>query len=121
PYTGGRNMFLEGLERAIARDIDAQKANLANQRAALGERRGIIAELVSTGMTEFQAAEAARLAAYTLVDRQLALEAAKYDPAGTLAQRIRQHRAEVQQKLAAGRTAAEKQLFDQNLAAEKIR
>ena len=44
-YSGGRipNTALQIINSAIERDIEAQKANLANKRAAIGERRNLLA------------------------------------------------------------------------------
>ena len=44
-YRGGQNPVLGMIDRAITRDIDAQKANLANKRASLADTRGALADV----------------------------------------------------------------------------
>jgi hypothetical protein len=85
---GGKNLGLEAINSAIDRDIDAQKANLQNKRAMLGERRGLVSELFQRTGDLNQAAETARLAGKTRALNQLEGELQRYDMEGSRFMRI---------------------------------
>lgn len=85
---GGSNMGLDALNATIARGIDAQKADLANQREGIGVRRSILAEEMRRHGDAYQAAETLRLAALKHADDLLAIEQQNYDPRGTTALKI---------------------------------
>lgn len=111
----GRNSTLELINAAIDRDIQAQVADLGNERGALNERRGIVAELYERTKDGYRAAETARIAYLGSVDQQLAAEAARYDPDGTTAARIRTARQTVQAESAAARARLEQSAFERSL------
>lgn len=121
PHTGGRNSGLETLRGIINEDIDAQKADLANRRASLGERRGLVAAMYERNGDVFASGEAARLAQLKLVDQELAAQAAQYDPRGTTARRIQAARLGVQQEQAKASAAARQQAWSNAMAERKMR
>lgn len=112
---GERNGVLDQINAAIDRDIQAQVADLGTQRAAAGDRRGIVADLYDRSKDAYRASETARIAYLGTVDQQLAAEAAKFDPLGTTAQRIREARQGVQAQQAAARARLEQAQFDREL------
>lgn len=57
---GGPNMALEELNRQIDRDVDAQKANLANQRGKLTDLKGVYAQKIARFGDERTAEAAAK-------------------------------------------------------------
>ena len=118
PMYGGRNTGIEFVMGLVDRDLDTQKANLANRQQALGTRKGLVAELYAQGMDEYQAAETVRLATLQQLDDQLAVEASKFDPAGTTARRIAQARLEVRQAQAEAAAKAEQQLYERKVTAD---
>jgi hypothetical protein len=81
PHNGG----LDALMQTINNGIDAQKADLANQRDNIGLRRSVLAEeYARTG--DMQAAEdRVRLASLKLAEDMLATDAQNWDPRGTTA------------------------------------
>lgn len=101
--TGGPNLALEGIMREIDRDIEVQKANLANKRGNINDRRGIVAELVARGKDVNEAGRIARIASYDRVIAELDQKGNEYDPQGTQMLRKEQFK----RQLLAERAAAE--------------
>lgn len=121
PHRGGKNTGIEFVMDAIERDIATQKANLAHQSDVLGQRRGLLAEMTAASGDAFRAEETLRMAAYQNVDQRLAAEAAKYDPAGTRAQKIAEARLVVQEKAAKAKAEAEAAAFDRKVKEHSMR
>lgn len=88
--SGGRNVGLDMINAEIDRDIEAQKTNIANGRADIMRRQGVVSELFArTGDLE-RSVEAARRAAKEQALQQLEIEMMKFDPNGTAARQIAQ-------------------------------
>jgi hypothetical protein len=85
---GGPNSGVEMMKQGINQDIEAQVADLANDRELLGLRKGAVAELFEKNGDAYRSAETVRLAVWEGVANQLKTEGMKYDPMGTAAQRI---------------------------------
>ncbi len=112
---GGSNAGMDALNAAINRGIEAQKANLANQREGLGIKRGLLADEYARHGDMFRAVEAVRLASYKHADDQLAFEQQNYDPAGTRGLRIAALRAGVAGQIQAGQQAIVQKDFENRL------
>ena len=69
--TGGPNLALDQIERAIDRDVDAQKARLAAARGKLDEQRGIYASMREQFGDERMADAAAKHAYLENAERQV--------------------------------------------------
>lgn len=83
-----RNGGLDALNSAIDKGIDAQRADLANQREGIGMRRSAMANEFAQNGDAYHSAEVMRLAAYKHADALLAQQAQDYDPAGATALKI---------------------------------
>ncbi len=98
---GGPNIGLQMINDEINQDIERQKANLGNKRAALGQRQGAVNAMFERTGDVYRATETARAAAWESTIQQLQAEQLKYDPHGTTAMRIsdtiQQARAQQQQ------------------------
>lgn len=114
-----RNAGMDALNDIINRGIDAQKANLANQREGLSARRGALADEYARTNDAFHAQEVVRLAALKHADDLLATEQQKYSPRGTSFQRIAALRAQVGAAQAEARQKAGQQYFDNSLKASE--
>jgi hypothetical protein len=79
----GANSTANLMSQAIDRDVDAQKANLANQRGLLDQQSGLVQQLYNEIGDANVAAEAARVAMYTHNSEQIKAEAQKYDINGS--------------------------------------
>jgi hypothetical protein len=78
--TGGPNVGLQAILKMIDDDVDAQKADIANQHQALGMRRGIIADEYTRSGDAFRSAEAYRIASYDRVIADLQSQAQQFGP-----------------------------------------
>lgn len=79
------NAGLDALMQTINNGIEAQKADLANQREGIGLRRGALAdEYARTGHLQ-DAEDRVRLSSLKLADDMLASDAQNWDPRGTTA------------------------------------
>jgi hypothetical protein len=87
PYTGGRNLALEELDKRTQQRIDAQKANIANQYQALNFKRNLIAEQYARSGDLYRAQETYRIATYDRAISELQTKMQDYDPQGTTALR----------------------------------
>jgi hypothetical protein len=115
PLRGGRNEGLQMILDAIDQDIESQRQDLAREERALGLEQGAVAEMVRHGLTQYQAAEASRMAAIQTLDARLAGEQAQRDPRGTQVRRIAQMRAELRDEQARSAEAIRKQAFEDQL------
>lgn len=77
--TGGRNLAMETINNMIERDIDAQKANIANQRGALNEKQSLYQQTLARTGNEARARELHRAAAWDAAINQAKAEAMKYE------------------------------------------
>ncbi len=77
------NSAVASMDAAIDRDIDAQKANLANQQAGLGRRRASIGEQLQQAAELEHGAAVFRDASYARIQAQIETERQNYDPMGT--------------------------------------
>lgn len=84
---GGPNQGLEMMKAGINEYIETQKANINNQRAMLNEQLGMVGDLHSRNMDIFNAGETARQALWEGFEQRVMMDAARYDPNGTAAQR----------------------------------
>lgn len=117
---GGPNEGLAMIEREIDRDIDVQQANLAHRTNALGIKRGIVGEMFDRTNDAARAAATARVASWESVERQLLAEQQKFDPRGTMAQRIGQAVIGARQAKAAAHQAFAKESFKNQLELIKV-
>jgi hypothetical protein len=83
--TGGPNMGLQLVMKALDDDVEDQKAEIANRREMLGMRRNFIADELARGRDLYQAQETYRLAALEGMKQDAITEANKFDPSGTQA------------------------------------
>jgi hypothetical protein len=91
------NILSDEVDKAIARDIDAQKATFANKKAKLGERDNLFGRMMNVYDNKEKATHAARVAAMGRVDRDLQrLQIEAKDPAA--AARIAEQRLALQEK-----------------------
>jgi hypothetical protein len=74
----GRNLVMEHINRQIDLDIDAQKANLANRRGALGDGMSLYQQLVVKYGDEEQAAGMMKAAALDRIAMEFESQAAQY-------------------------------------------
>jgi hypothetical protein len=98
---GSTNQGLDGIERLINEDVNAQAAELANKKDLLGLRRGMVGEQFGRAGDSFRAAESVRLAAYENVVRDLEAEVQQYDPRGSTARDIARSIADMRARQAA--------------------
>jgi hypothetical protein len=119
PGRGGRNDAINMIMSAIDQDIDAQKASFTQQRAQFADARTMALRGLDIAQDAHEAAEAKRLASYGMLRQQLAGERAKYDPAGTTAQRIAEMERGIAAQEAQSRAALEQKAFDRHLAMSK--
>jgi hypothetical protein len=88
--TGGRNVGLDMINKAIDDDIAAQTANLQNRRGALQVRQGLVADMFQQTGDLARAQATARIASREQAIRDLEIKMQQYDPQGTTARRIAQ-------------------------------
>jgi hypothetical protein len=81
----GKEGSMAWMKDAIDRDIDAQKANLANRRALLGDRKMTAAEKARQRAEDYRDQTMFRVASLQRARNLLAKEAQKYDPRGAAA------------------------------------
>lgn len=115
PQNGGKNRGLDMIMRYIDQDIDAQKADLANQRGALDQRQSLIAELKKTNGDSYRADEAARVIRLKQAGQMLAVEAEKYDPDGTAARRAMETMQGLHAAAGEKQAALEQTMFDRTM------
>jgi len=81
----GGNAGLDFVMGEINKDIDAQKASIANQSNELTRRQGLVSEIYQATGDMFRAEETARLSAIEGMAGRIQSEMAKLDPEGTQA------------------------------------
>ncbi len=109
---GGPNIGLQIIDQAIDRDIAEQQSNLEGQRNALSDLR-------ASGLSDFQAKQAYRIATY-----QHALEGVKtsmqdYDPAGTTARSLAQQAIEIESRIGQSAEVGRRAKLDEELKRRK--
>lgn len=97
----GGNEAMDLLLREIDKDVEEQRLNLENQHQALGEQRGLVADLYRQSGNAFQASETARLAMYEAASAEVEAQMARLNPDGMQAVAKEQER----RKLFAARDA----------------
>ena len=107
-----RNMGLDALNDIINRDLDEQKANLANRRDILTQRRSALGELNARTNDEYQSDEVMRLAALKYADQHIAQEQMNFAPDGTRGMNLAALRAGVNAQIAANKETRDGKLFD---------
>lgn len=128
----GRNVGMDMIQKSIDDDVEAQKANIANQREALGVKRSAVGDMYSQSNNLFHASETHRVAAWNNVIGQLEAESQNYDPQGTtrfrIADAIRDARARrqaaifsIMQQTQKSYLEAQKFLLDQEKLKEQTR
>jgi hypothetical protein len=116
------NTGIDAIKHLIATKVDAQKANLANQREGIAGRRGALANEMALHGDDYRAREATRIAAYRYADNLLATEQQNYAPRGTRALKIANLRAQISGAEAEARHKRENELIDQGIKSrEQIR
>lgn len=89
-YTGGRNLALEQLNKAIDNHIAAQKDNLANQWKGLGMRKEAIADAYAQHGDLYRAQETFRVGALQRAQNEIATTMQNFDPNGTTVRQLAQ-------------------------------
>jgi len=74
----GRNVGLDMMNDAVARDIDAQKAAIDSKRAGLSAQQNIYGQMLQTFGREDAAKEAAHIVGLTAIKAKLDAQIAKY-------------------------------------------
>lgn len=82
---GEANTVVQNAINAMNNDMDLQVADRNAALGALTQRRGIINDLMDRGLNESQARGAANIAWLKSLQEGARIEAAKYDPAGSIA------------------------------------
>lgn len=126
PFTGGRNLALEELDRANNEHIEAQKADLANKWRALGYSNDQIDRELNMAGTTYQALEAERLSNLQFAKQQIQTAAQNFDPRSTRVAQLAQLYTQVdglyQQGLANAQQQATKDAMDRlKLQEEQIK
>jgi hypothetical protein len=80
---GGKNSGLAAIDTMIDRDIDAQKANMANKRAELQRRGGAINDAAAIEAEDYREQTMFRVASYERIKTQISTEMQNFDPRGT--------------------------------------
>lgn len=110
-----RNAGLDALNETINQGIEAQKADLANQREGLGFRRNLLAEEYARTGDMYEAEERVRLAALKHAEDMLATNAQNWDPRGTTALKSEALRRQVIGQQQALRDAHNQRSFENDL------
>lgn len=110
-----RNAGMDALNDTINRGIEAQKADLENQRAGIGFRRSALADEYARHGNMFQATETVRLAALKHADDLFAIEQQNFDPQGTMGLRIAATRAGIAAEQQKGVQAYQQKRFDNEI------
>ena len=111
----GKNHFLDGIQHTIDQEIASQQFDVEQARSGLNFRRGIIGEEFARTGNLYQAAEAARLASYGSVLKELQAQQQLYDPRGTTAMSYAGQIADWQGRMAATKQALYDKQLDQDL------
>lgn len=123
--TGGRNMGLEQINKAIDNDIDAQKTDLQTERAGIADRRSSLATAYAQSGDMLQAEETVRQAALKSVVNTMQTHLASLDPRGTQfiagQQAVNQLRASMAQSMDAYTDKKAKQFDETYKLAQKDR
>jgi len=102
PGGNGVNHYVEGMQKRIDADIDAQRANIANGWKGIEMQKSAVGEAFARTGDLYKATEIARQATWEAVKGQIATQAQLYDPKGTLALSAAQAYQQVSQAQAAG-------------------
>ncbi len=81
----GQNQVLASIDNDLNRDADAQRAEIANRRASLGQRATNIGEQLQQAMSDDHEAAVYRDATYARLMDKIATGAQDFDPRGTQA------------------------------------
>jgi hypothetical protein len=81
--TGGRNVGLDWITKDIDDDINAQKADIENQRGVLGAQASAVGQEFAHNRDLYEAAETARIASYQFAINKLQTQQQNFDPRGT--------------------------------------
>lgn len=108
----GRNAPLEMIMRAIDQDIETQKANIANKRASVADRRNALATAYER-LGDMELAEATvRRAAYDKAIAEAQTAAQQFDPKGTQALAYYDTITQLAQRRAEAWDAAQQKVID---------
>lgn len=116
---GGSNMGVDMIDKAIEQDIAAQSANLAADRAEIGRRSGVVADLYARNRDRSQAENTARIAAYDIAIDELKAEAMKYSAGSTRQQRAAGAVLAFEEKKAAALAAQKERNFEQYMRVDE--
>jgi hypothetical protein len=119
PYTGGRNLGIEGFQQGLNMWIDAQKTELANKRDLLGKRMATTSDALTREDADYRQGEILRQAAYQRAIDLSTAEAQNYDPRGTTAQKIADGVNQLKAQQAAAWQAYQQKNFDNKLKVEE--
>jgi hypothetical protein len=111
PYNQGRNTFLEFVDGQIEKDLEAQKAGIANQRASLDMQQGLLADEYARSGDIYKSEETARLAYWQNVVQRIAAQSAGLDPRGTQALNAASMMQGAKEKLEAAAMQADERAF----------
>lgn len=114
---GGRNPYLESMEREIDRDIDAQKADIQNGWQGVNMRRGLVAEEYARSGDLAAAIDTARLATMQVAYNRLSAERMKYGANTTRGLALQKAMGGLSAQMNAAQAAAAKNRFDMRLKA----
>jgi hypothetical protein len=112
---GGRNAGMDALNDTINRGIEAQKADMANQREGLMLRKSALSEEYARTGDLYEAAERVRLASLKHADDLLATEQQKFAQGGTTGMRIAALRAAVGAQMQQSVEAHQQKNFENEL------
>lgn len=112
---GGRNAGADAFNESINREIENQKADLANKRGLLGEQRTAVSNQIAQANDLYNSDDLLRLAALKHADEQLATQQQNFAADGTRGMQIAATRAGVQANIAKARQDYEQKTFDNSV------
>jgi hypothetical protein len=121
---GHRNAALDMINTIIDRDLQAQRENLANRRAGLEQKRGLVAMAADMGKDEYDAALQTTLVGYDMAKQAALAEAAKVrSPAAkenalAVASQFEEQR---ESAIAQAEAAREQMLYQRAVEAQKLK
>jgi len=115
PYRGGQNSGLDLVMKEIDGDVEAQRQDLMNQRAGLGERRGLVNDQVNRGKNVYEAMETSRLAMLQDLKQKAEVAMGQFDPAGDSYRRAAAAVKSVDDAIAASREKQRQQMFEEGI------
>jgi hypothetical protein len=106
---GGKNHALPMLQQMMQDDVDAQKANIANKRALLGDEEKSIGQRLADADEDHRIGSARMQANYEILKGNVAEYMQNFNPRGAQAQRFREFMQAIDRDAAKAADEAEKQ------------